>query len=311
MHEFIFQFELRLLRLQFFAIEFGGFVIILISWICYCSNKPSKIEYSNVRRSHKHNWNHNFGHWQVTLPTLCSIFYDFLLNMSSESIKNVLFICWYSWQNEYRYQRHSEITSLHIYIFFRLAQMLDWRQNEWRQNEFIRHHPKNQMLLWTQWALCFRPKYKNRWRNQPYGSVVVLSTSFASFENKRQYSVNISMATHESVNTVFAIYIRLNATWKIFAVKFVLIYFRCVFSLCQTEMDPFCQAISLYRRKRYDDCITICNGLLQMNPEQKGPWELKMRAMTQRVYVDDIEADDGLAGNFDEPKSKKENEKSA
>lgn len=83
MHEFIFQFELRLLRLQFFAIEFGGFVIILISWICYCSNKPSKIEYSNVRRSHKHNWNHNFGHWQVTLPTLCSIFYDFLLNMSN------------------------------------------------------------------------------------------------------------------------------------------------------------------------------------------------------------------------------------
>lgn len=51
-----------------------------------------------------------------------------------------------------------------------------------------------------------------------------------------------------------------------------------------------------------------------MNPEQKGPWELKMRAMTQRVYVDDIEADDGLAGNFDEPKSNEENaneEKSA
>lgn len=66
-------------------------------------------------------------------------------------------------------------------------------------------------------------------------------------------------------------------------------------------MDPFYQAISFYRRKRFDDCITICNGLLQAHPEQKGPWELKMRAMTQRVYVDDIEADDGLAGNFDEP----------
>lgn len=76
-------------------------------------------------------------------------------------------------------------------------------------------------------------------------------------------------------------------------------------------MDPFYQAISLFKRKHYDDCITICNGLLQKNPEQKGPWELKMRAMTQRVYVDDIEADDGLAGNFDEPKSMETHEKSA
>lgn len=63
-------------------------------------------------------------------------------------------------------------------------------------------------------------------------------------------------------------------------------------------MDYFYQAISFYRRKKYDDCINICNGLLQKNSELKGPWELKMRAMTQRVYVDDIEADDGIAGNY-------------
>lgn len=61
-------------------------------------------------------------------------------------------------------------------------------------------------------------------------------------------------------------------------------------------MDPFYKAISLFRRKRYEDCINICNELLQTNPQLKGPWELKMRAMTQRVYVDDIEADDGVPG---------------
>lgn len=81
-------------------------------------------------------------------------------------------------------------------------------------------------------------------------------------------------------------------------------------------MDPFYKAISLFRRKRYEDCINICNELLQANPRLKGPWELKMRAMTQRVYVDDIEADDGVPGksfnifnNFRLNRNKKQNKK--
>lgn len=42
----------------------------------------------------------------------------------------------------------------------------------------------------------------------------------------------------------------------------------------------------------------MCNQLLANSPQQQGPWELKMRAMTQRVYVDDIEAeDDGVVGS--------------
>lgn len=63
-------------------------------------------------------------------------------------------------------------------------------------------------------------------------------------------------------------------------------------------MDPFYLAISLFKRKKYDECINICNNLLQKDANQKGPWELKMRAMTQRVYVDDIEADDGVTGEY-------------
>ncbi|XP_055597482.1 tetratricopeptide repeat protein 8 [Uranotaenia lowii] len=60
-------------------------------------------------------------------------------------------------------------------------------------------------------------------------------------------------------------------------------------------MDTFFVAISLFRRRKYDECIEVCNGLLQNNALHQGPWELKMRSMTQRVYIDDIEADDDVA----------------
>lgn len=74
-------------------------------------------------------------------------------------------------------------------------------------------------------------------------------------------------------------------------------------------MDLFFEAISLYRRRKYDMCIDKCNLLLQYDGTggveggshgvlQQGPWELKMRAMTQRVYIDDIEATDGITGKF-------------
>lgn len=67
-------------------------------------------------------------------------------------------------------------------------------------------------------------------------------------------------------------------------------------------MDAYFQAISLFRRRNYDQCIEVCN--LLMIQQRKGEhthhqgrnWELKMRAMTKRVYIDEIEADDGIAG---------------
>ncbi|XP_058060381.1 tetratricopeptide repeat protein 8 [Anopheles bellator] len=60
-------------------------------------------------------------------------------------------------------------------------------------------------------------------------------------------------------------------------------------------MDNFFAAISLFRRRKYDECIEVCNVLLQHNALHQGPWELKMRSMTQRVYIDDFEADDDVA----------------
>lgn len=65
-------------------------------------------------------------------------------------------------------------------------------------------------------------------------------------------------------------------------------------------MDPFFKALSLFRLRKYEQCIEICNQLLASNPTLQGPWELKMRAMTQRVYVDDIEAEeDAVTGSID------------
>lgn len=63
-------------------------------------------------------------------------------------------------------------------------------------------------------------------------------------------------------------------------------------------MDPYYKALSLFRARKYEQCIEMCNQLLANSPQlQQGPWELKMRAMTQRVYIDDIEAeDDGVVG---------------
>lgn len=65
-------------------------------------------------------------------------------------------------------------------------------------------------------------------------------------------------------------------------------------------MDPYLKALLLFRVRRYEQCVDICNQLLANNVTLQGPWELKMRAMTQRVYVDDIEAEeDAATGSID------------
>ncbi|KAF7272712.1 hypothetical protein GWI33_014524 [Rhynchophorus ferrugineus] len=57
-------------------------------------------------------------------------------------------------------------------------------------------------------------------------------------------------------------------------------------------MDPMYLALSLFRRRHYDKCIEICSSILDKQPLDQAAWCLKMRAMTQRVYVDDLESED-------------------
>lgn len=57
-------------------------------------------------------------------------------------------------------------------------------------------------------------------------------------------------------------------------------------------MDSMYLALSLYRRRRYDKCIDICTSILDKQPLDQAAWCLKMKAMTQRVYVDDLESEE-------------------
>lgn len=63
-------------------------------------------------------------------------------------------------------------------------------------------------------------------------------------------------------------------------------------------MDRLYEAISLFRRKKYDVCIEKCTELLNVKPSSQEAWCLKMQALTQRVYVDDIETEDALESDI-------------
>ncbi|OXU24111.1 hypothetical protein TSAR_010125 [Trichomalopsis sarcophagae] len=55
-------------------------------------------------------------------------------------------------------------------------------------------------------------------------------------------------------------------------------------------------ALSLFRRRKFEECASACTELLRKSPLDQAVWVLKMRALTLQVYVDDIEAEeDGIA----------------
>lgn len=66
-------------------------------------------------------------------------------------------------------------------------------------------------------------------------------------------------------------------------------------------MDPLFLACSHFRRRKFDDCIKICTTLLEKNQYDQSAWTLKMRALTEQCYVDEVEMDeDGIAELMDE-----------
>lgn len=75
-------------------------------------------------------------------------------------------------------------------------------------------------------------------------------------------------------------------------------YFHCQLPGLKMPLDEIYTALSLYRLRRYDQCVDLCNKLMLSSVHQKMAYELKMRAVTQRVYVDDIEAEDGVESEF-------------
>jgi tetratricopeptide repeat protein 8 len=66
----------------------------------------------------------------------------------------------------------------------------------------------------------------------------------------------------------------------------------------KAKMDPFYLALSLFRRRQFDKCADVCGEILEKQPLDQAAWCLKMRALTQRVYVDDIESEELIEGDF-------------
>ncbi|XP_074646623.1 tetratricopeptide repeat protein 8-like [Tubulanus polymorphus] len=61
-------------------------------------------------------------------------------------------------------------------------------------------------------------------------------------------------------------------------------------------MDPLFLAYSYFRRRKFERCVTICSHLLEKNPYDQSAWSLKTRALTEQVYVDEVDVDEeGMA----------------
>jgi len=64
-------------------------------------------------------------------------------------------------------------------------------------------------------------------------------------------------------------------------------------------MDPLFLALSNYQRRKYEKVVEICSEILEKNAFDKAAWLLKMKALTEQVYVDEIEAnEEGVSENM-------------
>ncbi|KAM9341646.1 tetratricopeptide repeat protein 8 isoform 4-T4 [Symphorus nematophorus] len=64
----------------------------------------------------------------------------------------------------------------------------------------------------------------------------------------------------------------------------------------EVTMDPLFLALSYFRRRKLQQCSDICTKILQDNPYDQAAWSLKTRALTEMVYIDEVEVDqEGIA----------------
>ncbi|XP_075568623.1 tetratricopeptide repeat protein 8 isoform X4 [Pelecanus crispus] len=62
------------------------------------------------------------------------------------------------------------------------------------------------------------------------------------------------------------------------------------------ELEPLFQAWSYFRRRKFRQCSDLCSQLLEQPPGEQAAWSLKTRALTEMVYVDEIDMDqEGIA----------------
>jgi len=62
------------------------------------------------------------------------------------------------------------------------------------------------------------------------------------------------------------------------------------------QINPAFLALSRFRRRRYEECVEICSGILTENPYDKAIWLLKCQALTAMTYIDDSDLEEqGIA----------------
>ncbi|KAK3537770.1 hypothetical protein QTP70_017844 [Hemibagrus guttatus] len=62
------------------------------------------------------------------------------------------------------------------------------------------------------------------------------------------------------------------------------------------SMDPLFLAWSYFRRRKYQKCSDLCTKVLEENPYDQAAWSLKTRALTEMVYIDEVDVDqEGIA----------------
>ncbi|XP_038967994.1 tetratricopeptide repeat protein 8 isoform X4 [Rattus norvegicus] len=63
-----------------------------------------------------------------------------------------------------------------------------------------------------------------------------------------------------------------------------------------SEMEPLFRAWSYFRRRKFQLCADLCTQMLEKSPYDQAAWILKARALTEMVYVDEIDVDqEGIA----------------
>uniref|UniRef100_A0A3P9NXR1 Tetratricopeptide repeat domain 8 n=1 Tax=Poecilia reticulata TaxID=8081 RepID=A0A3P9NXR1_POERE len=64
----------------------------------------------------------------------------------------------------------------------------------------------------------------------------------------------------------------------------------------EVTMDPLFLALSYFRRRKFQQCSDICSKILQDSPYDQAAWSLKTRALTEMVYIDEVDVDqEGIA----------------
>ena len=58
------------------------------------------------------------------------------------------------------------------------------------------------------------------------------------------------------------------------------------------KLNPAFLALSRLRRRRFDDSIAQCTEQLAANPLDKAVWFIKLRALTGKAFVDDMDMEE-------------------